>query len=266
MKITKQNSLRTDNNGRVSQSLGKTLEKHILAGKWRAGEFLPSVRQLCQTHDICIDTACRALRNLEASGLVASEPRRGYRVLPRANSPQLGCPLAFVVPCAGGSEMNILEAQMAGYYQEMAARHGQALLVVGIKGQTHASILAQLSASRAWGVVFNAHDPALLKALVDRGLPVVVADAINLELTVDEVNQDGFRGALLAAEHVGRGAHSRIGWLGYPVKDGDPQTIERFAGATGGLAKCGKVFSKEFFEEVRIDDNQSALKAARRML
>src|SRR5260221_452541 len=93
--------IRTEKNkpnvsGRASSGLASQLRSRIQAGQFASGDFLPSVRELCDRHELAIETVCRGLRILESEGLVAAVPRRGYRVLARANDPAKACPVAYL--------------------------------------------------------------------------------------------------------------------------------------------------------------------------
>ncbi|CAG9179710.1 PLP-dependent aminotransferase family protein [Cupriavidus respiraculi] len=75
-----------------SQSIAKTLadsiERQIAEGAWRAGDKLPSLRELAQLHRYSKNTVVAAFELLVGRGLV--EPRRGagYFVLDRAAAPR----------------------------------------------------------------------------------------------------------------------------------------------------------------------------------
>src|SRR5277367_372927 len=83
--------------GRASSGLAARLRTRIQSGQFVSGDFLPSVRELCDRHELAIETVCRGLRILEAEGLVASVPRQGYRVLVKANDPAKACPVAHLL-------------------------------------------------------------------------------------------------------------------------------------------------------------------------
>ena len=68
------------------QQLEHWLLKGIQEQRWRLGERLPSIRALCQEHDLSKATVQHALQRLEAQGLVEARPKAGYFVAlqPRA--------------------------------------------------------------------------------------------------------------------------------------------------------------------------------------
>jgi DNA-binding transcriptional MocR family regulator len=63
--------------------LADQLEAMIVAGDYRVGERLPSVRTIHQQGGLAIGTICQALAELEARALVEARPRSGYFVINR---------------------------------------------------------------------------------------------------------------------------------------------------------------------------------------
>jgi DNA-binding transcriptional MocR family regulator len=70
----------------------------IRNGVLKAGERLPSVRILCQTHGISMNTAKRVFLELEAQSLIDSKPQSGYFVsrlsYPKLPLPEISRPLS----------------------------------------------------------------------------------------------------------------------------------------------------------------------------
>lgn len=62
------------------ETIAAGLRRQIAQGTLRAGERLPSVRQLAQAHQISAATAVQACLQLEREGLVQARPRSGYFV------------------------------------------------------------------------------------------------------------------------------------------------------------------------------------------
>jgi len=69
------------------QSLADELAVLITRGTLRAGERVPSVRQLCRERNISPATAMRAYQVLEADGMVETRQRSGYYVSERWRHP-----------------------------------------------------------------------------------------------------------------------------------------------------------------------------------
>jgi DNA-binding transcriptional MocR family regulator len=66
------------------QRIAGQLEAAIASGALRAGDRLPSVRQLSHQHGVSLTTALQAFRWLENRGVVEARPKSGYFVAPRA--------------------------------------------------------------------------------------------------------------------------------------------------------------------------------------
>lgn len=73
------------------QRLAAQVERGIASGALRAGDRLPSVRQLSQLHGVSMTTALQAFRHLENRGVVQARPKSGYFVA--ARTPALPEPL-----------------------------------------------------------------------------------------------------------------------------------------------------------------------------
>lgn len=69
------------------ESLATQLRQQIEGGILRAGERLPSIRQLAANHGISTATAVQACLQLEREGRVQARPRSGYFV--RSTTPAL---------------------------------------------------------------------------------------------------------------------------------------------------------------------------------
>ncbi|GGA11575.1 PLP-dependent aminotransferase family protein [Dyella caseinilytica] len=68
------------------EQLASQLREQIAQGALRAGERLPSIRQLARSHGVSTATAVQACLQLEREGLAQARPRSGYFV--RAATPQ----------------------------------------------------------------------------------------------------------------------------------------------------------------------------------
>ena len=62
------------------EALENDLRQQIHSGRFRVGEKLPSVRTLCQQHQLSKATVMHALHNLEADQLIHAVPKSGYFV------------------------------------------------------------------------------------------------------------------------------------------------------------------------------------------
>ncbi len=251
--------------GRSSAGLSVKLRQDILEGKISAGGYLPTERELATRHGVAGMTARRALKALEAEGLIAAEPRRGYRVMARANDPQKGAPLAYVLAphSQAGLWDDLHRALLAGFQQAAAAR-GWTLLAVGCEGLSLEQVVEQLRAARVCGAILDTPGRELIDAVLRAGMPAITVDDWREDLEIDSVVQDGFRGGLLAGKWLAVRGCRRIGWIG-PVGV-SRQGLERFGGASAALAAEGIELPPEM--RVVLDDPESpeGVAGARRLL
>ena len=131
------------------QILEDVLAEQIVEGRLNAGDRLPSVRVLCERHDLAKGTVLHALSRLEARGLVAARPRSGYYVTERgapvSATPRPAAPVnarvspllmdlmqhgaAFdLVPGAGGENTQGLELLNRSINRVMRRQRGQSHL------------------------------------------------------------------------------------------------------------------------------------------
>jgi len=226
------------NGGRVAAKLTVSLRADIAAGRLVGGQFLPTERQLAEDYGIARMTVRRALKSLEAAGLVAAEPRHGYRVLARGNDPGRGCPLAYVLEAAEQPDAwDDTHKTLLACFQVAAANRGCSLLSLSSKGLSPDQLLEQLLAGRAWGAALDTVNSELLSLARKNGFPAVMVDAWTADAPIDSVLQDDYQGGFLAASHLAGRGHRRIGWLG-PVTS-SAHSLGRYAGAMAGLARVG---------------------------
>jgi DNA-binding LacI/PurR family transcriptional regulator len=184
-------------------------------------------------------TVRRALKSLEADGLIAAEPRRGYRVLAKANDPAAGCPLAYVVgasldPEAFGKVHNYL----LGELREESSRRGWSLLVVSTAELTTGEVLDRLRSMRAFGAAVECLGPEGVEALRGSGIPAVALNSSDREARLDSVVQDDHYGGVLAARRLLQEGCARIAWFG-KTQD-DQHSLERLGGVTAELFRAGR--------------------------
>lgn len=214
------------------------LRRDIAMGAVADGDYLPSEVEIAKRHGVAPMTARRALKMVEAKGLIRAEPRRGYRVLARGNDPTKGHPLAFLVTHqAAGSEWYGFNSVLLEGLRKAASNRGWPLLGVGAKELPVSAAIEQCRVARAWGAVIDAPDAELVEAAAKIGLSVVLMDDWHEDAHVDTVLQDDFRGGFLAGRYLARRGHKRIAWFG-----ADPNSIhhmQRMAGAQAALRRAG---------------------------
>jgi DNA-binding LacI/PurR family transcriptional regulator len=234
--------------GRTAAGLCQFLKKLILAGRVAPGDLLPSVRKLSAEHGLSCKTVHRALKLLASDGLVASEPCRGYRVLARANDPNRGHPIAYVLSAQmAGEKWTGLNRLLLTALQDAAGMRGWSMLGAGARGIAYGEVIEQCRASRAWGVIVDVHSPEIVEMARRAGLTVVMVDAWHPDAKADAILQDGFRGGLLAGRHLAELGHRRVAWFG-PISE-SVHSMSRFGGAVNGLRKFGVPLAPDLIVE-----------------
>jgi DNA-binding LacI/PurR family transcriptional regulator len=252
-------------NGRPAQGLAAELREEIAAGRIAPGAYLPGERQLASAHGVAPMTARRALKSLEAEGLVAAEPRKGYRVLARANDPDRGAPLAYVLSPHPGPELwDDLHKEFVSAFQQAGALRGWTLLSVGTENRTHGQIVEDLRAARVCGAILDTPSRELMAEVQAAGMPMLVVDDWREDLEIDAVVQDGFRGGLLAGAWLAERGHQRVGWLG-PVGV-SRQGLERYGGASAALAARGIEISGGLRRELSNPETPEGVEEAKALL
>jgi DNA-binding LacI/PurR family transcriptional regulator len=239
MRRTLQNDTATSSGlGKTSGKLVETLRAAVASGNPALGEFLPSVRELCREHSVSIDTTMRALRALEAEGVIASEGRRGYRVLDVPVEAQTAAPVGYLLSLESGTRgwTGLYQLLMTGL-QQAAARRAWPLVGIGTAGMTPAEAIEQARAANASGLIVTDHTPDLVRLAQDAGMPVVMADAWRPGLAVDAVVQDGFGGGFLAAQYLLERGHQDVLWLGRVVNSIHSES--RWGGASAACMEAG---------------------------
>jgi LacI family transcriptional regulator len=225
--------------------LAGQLRSVIAAGEIPTGEALPSLKELGSEFGVSSETARRAAKQLEAEGLLVSEPRQGFRVLAKANDPSRGLPIAFVVSATEqmGLWPDFHRLLFAGL-QQAAQERGWPLLAVGAGNRSGREVMAQLRDCRVCGMVLDVMNTDLLDAVAHMGLPAVMMDSWEVDMRLDGVVQDSFQGGMLAVRHLVERGHKRIGWLGH--YRGSALAHERFGGAVAAIAGAGLPLLPEF--------------------
>lgn len=218
--------------------LADQLRKAIASGEIPVGGSLPAIKVLGQRYGISQETARRAAKQLQQEGLVASEPRQGFRVLARGNDPDRGLPFSFVVseggqPAQWKEFYRVLFAELQG----VAASRNWPVLALGMGGRSGEAVAQQLRDCRAWGLVLDSLNAGLLEAVFRLRMPVVMMDAWEPEMRFDAVVQDSFQGALKAVRYLAGRGHTRIAWLGKISHSFQAQ--ERFGGFCAGMGGLG---------------------------
>jgi LacI family transcriptional regulator len=252
-------------NGRPSSNLAVRLREEISSGRAAVDSYLPTERELAERNGIAPTTARRALKMLEAEGLVAAVPRRGYRVLARANDPDRGAPMAYVLsPHPEYGVRESLHKEVVAGLQGAAAERGWGLLAVSTEGRPAEPVIEQLRAARTFGAILDSTEKELFEAAAAVGMPVVAVDEWREDVKVDAVVQDGFLGGVLAARYLLEKGCRRVAWLGLMGRG--HQALERYGGAMSVLNAEGITVPKKLLGRLRHAEDADGVRAARDLL
>jgi DNA-binding LacI/PurR family transcriptional regulator len=178
----------------------------------------------------------RALKMLEAEGLIAAEPRHGFQVVRRLGDGKAPA-LAYVLAQWAPDKAHSFSGLMLSVFQKVASRSGCSLLGIGDTGGDPAEVVEQIRRAEAGGVILDTQNPGLFEAVARLGLPTVTAESWSPDCGMDAIIQDNFSGALQAAEHLAARGHKRIGWAGPTTQS--IQAVERWGGVVAGLHQHG---------------------------
>ena len=225
--------------GPLTTRLAEKLRGRIESGQLTAGQFLPSVRKLSSENHLAHKTVFQALKKLEAQGWIVAEAGRGYRVLARVHDPYRGAPVAFVLTPQSGKRVawTGLREMLLSSFQRAVSEHGWMLLCLDCNLLGGGKIVEQLRNMKICGVILDTLDPALVAAVRQAGIPLVVLETWPESIAADSVVQDAFRGGYMAAAWLAERGHKRIGWIA--PSDLSWQGQERCWGARAALARHG---------------------------
>jgi DNA-binding LacI/PurR family transcriptional regulator len=231
--------------GKASGRVVEELRESIAAGDIACGDYLPSVRSICRQHGVSIDTTMRALRALEAQGVVAAEGRRGYRVLAAPLRSDGRKSVGYLLSLESGTTgwTGLYQLLMTGL-QRAAAKRGWPLVGIGVAGMSAEEAVEQARGANSWGLIVTDHKPDIVRTAQESGVPVVMADGWRPGLAVDAVVQDGFGGGFLAAQYLLDRGHTDVLWLGRITN-----SIHSEARWGGASAACMEAGAKLSFDE-----------------
>jgi hypothetical protein len=246
------------------------LRRAIAQGIHRPGDYLPPVRKLAADAGVAYLTATRAVRILRREGLVAAEPRRGYRVLPPVKGSARGRALFAFLTGSNPRDPQLWnethKALLTGF-QCLSGQQGPFVLAMRFDEMSPETVQSLRQAGIV-GVAMDCDTPELIDGFRRAQIPVVLVDAFAYGAGVVGVVQDNFRGGYLAGEYLARRGHREVAWFGLSVDS--IHSRERRGGAAIGLEQGGAHLAPGF--DLRVPEAASgipsdqALHAARTLL
>ena len=224
--------------GRASRGVLAELREALVSGEIPSGSYLPTQRELSARYGVAHTTVRRALKRLISEGLIAAEPRRGFRVLPGAGDPARGCPLAYIPEFYEGARgQGQMQPWLAEELRAAAGRRGWSLLSVTASEANPEKMLTDLRGQRSFAAVLNTVDPRILDLVRRWGAPAVVVNDQAEEGGIDSVVQDGQQGGATAARYLLERGCRRIGWFG--PRSRSVHGLDRFGGLASMLHIAG---------------------------
>jgi DNA-binding LacI/PurR family transcriptional regulator len=247
--------------GRDSGSLLASLRDEILSGKVAIGDFLPTVRKLSDERGVAHGTAWRALKALEAEGLVEARPRHGYRVLGTATTAASRGTVAYVLDQRNLSiSWGRIYNRLLAAAESCAAAEGLDLLKMILAPGQEAPVLRQLERAELGGLILDWLNEPVLEWAHTHGVPTVLIDDWRPGLDFDVVLQGNSHGGELAVRHLLELDCREIAWFG---QVGNHHGRARYGGACGAMAAEGLRFCSEY--QLSMTPEQVA-RAAHRLL
>ncbi len=212
--------MKNEKNSRASQALSDIIKAKLLNGETTVGSLLPSIRALTSTYQYSLKTVHRALHILVSEGYLAAEPYRGYRVLPLANDPLANSPLVFLMN--EDKKEGHLSNSFQFFFEEIknaSSKKGWSLLIISSYGKSNETIIKQIQAARAFGVIAEGCSVSLAHGLKNIKIPIVSIDTWNAESNINSVTQDGQMGSIQATQYLIKKGVKDIVWFGSDLKD-----------------------------------------------
>jgi DNA-binding LacI/PurR family transcriptional regulator len=234
----------------VTEESGVNDERHLLyerlynqvladirAGTLRAGDRVPSEKELAQTHGVSRVTSMRALQMLERAGLVARIRGKGtfvVRELPRLPDPLPGgerpgrrsrhdaSRIAFLIPDASQA----FGLELLNAVEERAGDNGLSMILKRTRGRQddeERTIDRLVRSGQADGlIVFPVHGEfynASLLRLVLESYPIVLVDRYLQGIAACSVYTDNRAAALELTGHLLDNGHQQLAFVSPPPKN-----------------------------------------------
>lgn len=231
--------------GLLYLQLAAILRREIEGGAYRADDRFPSLDDLAAKFCLNKVTVHRALKELQAAGLLYSIPAKGTFVSGRA--PQGGAAvaapdsyftvgLASCVMISGAIEFYHLQ-MLEAFRKALGEIHANLVLLPAQQPEASSRLVDRVMRSRLDAVVFvGPVEASMLRQLVGRGPKVVLVDHSAPGIEVDAIHIDNRGGAFQAIRHLLENGHRDLAVV---TGDAQPVTAERMEGVWDALDQFG---------------------------
>jgi len=238
------------------REISRQLLAEIAEKKFDASGRIPSEAQLVKRFGVSRPTISRALRDLQADGLIERKAGSGTYLKGAAKPPPAARQLGLLVPERGSTEIFEL---VCGELSSLARASDYALLFGGpslpsqegdMSDRHSLAMCDHFIEQQVMGVFFAPFEAIpnraeinqrIAESLAKAGIPVVLLDRdiamFPARSEMDLVATDNFAGGFMAAEHLIRLGCSRIAFAARPAHA--PTVDARIAGAREALLRHG---------------------------
>ncbi len=253
----------------------EVLSRGVRSGRWKRGDRLPSEAELVTTFGVSRITVTRAMRDLQASGLVERRPGSGTYVKAARTDDSLS--FGLLIPDLGETEIfepicqGMMSSPLAGPHALLwgnAPHPVQPGSAQCSKEERAWHLCRQYIERRVSGVFFAPLERSPTKdainlrigaALDEARIPLVLLDRPLLPYPDaghhDLVGIDNRRAGFVLTQHLLRQKCRRIVFIG--VADAAPTVAERAAGYREALHASNAEFEPAFIREIDPDNDQA---------
>jgi LacI family transcriptional regulator len=265
----------------------QALASDIGAGKYRSTGKIPSEAQLVSRFKVSRPTVIRALRDLQADGLVIRRAGAGTflnkvpsQLSPSQPQPVQALELGLLIPGVrrAGEIFEVIAAELArlarsaGYMFWWTGGAAEDLDPVAILGNAE-KICDQFALRKVAGVFFASFEHMahcdttnirLVNRLREAGTTVVLLDRdmcpFPLRTDLDLVGIDNFQGGYILAQHLIKLGCRRLGFVAVPFSA--PTVKSRLAGAREAILEANLEVPRDFFQVGNPEDPKFARQIA----
>jgi DNA-binding LacI/PurR family transcriptional regulator len=206
--------------GTLTTRLTSTLRREINSGRFKAGEAIPSEKELCRQYKVSRVTVRRGLGLLKEERLLESRPGVGHFVARRATTARARDAARteiLYVHDVGKAHRGLgsLAADIFAGAVGEAAEHGLDVFQCCLDSSRLRELIDKKIDSTLRGIIFDWNDPQMARFMIDRGVPFVIVEGDFDELPVGAVVQDDAAGTSAALAHLWAHGHRRIAYIGF---------------------------------------------------
>ncbi|PCJ58116.1 MAG: hypothetical protein COA79_13930, partial [Planctomycetota bacterium] len=209
------------------------IRDEIALGNFKAGEYLPSLRELGGRHDLCAETVRKSLKKLATEGLIQAIPRRGFKVKgSNVNNSQQIAFLTKKFPDLSNAQRATWACANAVY--QAGENFDISIMGLHLGGTQRSSIENQIKSLNLKGVIVDSLEGDVVSDAQKGGFPIVLINSLIESMPVDTVIQDNYYGGFNAVQHFVDLGIKKIGWVGSDQEYCHAR--ERFAGVRDAMA------------------------------